>query len=1224
MASVQLVNPATGVVYNVDEEHAENERRAQGWEYATPEQVAEYDRIKEQEARGLPAQIETVGETALGKYAKVLELGGRTIGALGIPQFDAEGKRIEQPRIAGAGAEQYFPEPFTPEAKARRQAFPATTTATDIGTDIAAGAATVAAAPAGVAGVAGALGTEFVVGGALGEAGSALREDRPPTLEGAASQGALSVVFAGAGLGAQRLYRSVAPKVGALRETAQKAQRARVSRAAPEDLSDPTVAQDFLRRTEEQARETVEALDEAVRAYRPPVANNPTAQREALQGLADGFRARDEAFAEQLDAAMRMPRQDRFRELLRMREEVAGVAAEALDDIIRRPSLWGDKAVAHADTLRAAGAARGADPAAFADAIRSVDDDQVRKLLGDLEAQLGDRTAANAAQAFRPARSVGAAAADGGEQITEDEIRHYLTNDAEIVDDLKELAGGALGTGEKGAVQRTFDAFAETTNNATKRQDFAAATPTDLPTRRRLDVERADYANEIGRVANLLESHGVKGRAVALRGLAGEIKAAPLEQVTGLIDQSKQLLDRIHLTAITNKTEVWKSGEILDAVDPVVERGRALLENPEYVGPKIAELQSGRNRAWSDPESGFIRNISVAENLGVRLMKKVDIDYQTGRLVMEFDPGSVDALLRLDAHQAKPVLAAWANVLDSMERMAKSTVEAGASSVGRSPIGDLLTGIDDMRTMFTIIDRRLTVQRMAAQGAAGQVETAMRIAEDLPLVGGAVKASRKTGTLGTVEGAARAKLARPVRVRSTDEVRSRLRGLIGGGPPTESAAYVRARELVERQRARQAQEGAVRIGGDRKPEFTLEGKTLRDLGHRDVQPEKLAAVRANEEFMLTGRYAGDENGISLIWDPPHRGRPGQLKLNDGRHRFTAAKEAGLPTIYGTIRRPGSGKVLFRGDIPLTNVGEEGAVRTGPGIGGILASPMGVTTLTAGGALAGAPVVANVLQQDEMDAARYLQTQYEADVQFTARALTEPDTAAEYARRNRDQPSTLDRFRGPHTDLSQAYAEHRASVQAMRQDPMNLIEEMAESFGDLPEDLRAQFAAKAFEIAAYLEQHLPPLRGVSVTRPNGLPPSPLEVRTFALRYMAATDPSTVFDDAKRGRLRHEQVQTLRALWPQHYEDLRMTTLLAMGNGRSTVAQRQRADLLFGFGDALDAAFSPRLMAAARAAREAQQAAGSGPGAAPDRTRIAGPRQAGGLNALSLGAAAPAAQ
>jgi hypothetical protein len=256
---------------------------------------------------------------------------------------------------------------------------------------------------------------------------------------------------------------------------------------------------------------------------------------------------------------------------------------------------------------------------------------------------------------------------------------------------------------------------------------------------------------------------------------------------------------------------------------------------------------------------------------------------------------------------------------------------------------------------------------------------------------------------------------------------------------------------------------------------------------------------------------------------------------------------------------------------------------------------------------------------DAEAAEALQRDSDDDTASTARAMTDPEYAARYVKRTKGQPSTMDRFVGVFDNLSQAYADARATVEQMGRDPEALIDAMAQAFGDLPDELSQGVGAKAFQVAQYLQSKLPPVRGVSVTRPNGLPPSSLEMRTFALHYMTATNPRTAFDDAKRGVLRHEQVESLKANWPGLYDDLVTQTVLAMGNGKSTIVQRQRADLLFGLGTALDPAFSSRLSKVARAA-EAKRDQG-GAGSAPQKTNLPGISTPGGINALSLGAAAP---
>lgn len=263
--------------------------------------------------------------------------------------------------------------------------------------------------------------------------------------------------------------------------------------------------------------------------------------------------------------------------------------------------------------------------------------------------------------------------------------------------------------------------------------------------------------------------------------------------------------------------------------------------------------------------------------------------------------------------------------------------------------------------------------------------------------------------------------------------------------------------------------------------------------------------------------------------------------------------------------------------------------------------------------------ASAAAPEDMQAADMLEAEAQRDLEATARALTDPAFAERWARQARELPGTLERFQGPHATLRQAFAERRQAILDATRDPETLIGVMADRFGDLPPEVGMQ----ALQVAQYLSKELPPVRGATVTRPNGLPPDELEMRAWALKYETAVDPSSAFDDAKRGKLRHEQVRTLKAVWPDRYEELRTATLMAMGEGRSSVTQRMRADLLFGFAESLDPAFSRRLSAAAAQAYAERDGAGA-PSSAPARPRSAAATNPGGLNALQLGASAPLPQ
>lgn len=389
-----------------------------------------------------------------------------------------------------------------------------------------------------------------------------------------------------------------------------------------------------------------------------------------------------------------------------------------------------------------------------------------------------DKGAVPEPRGTRPARSAGAA--DEAPTISQKSKEMFLNPETEAaaIDDFKTIMGGALDSAEPGAAQNAFDAFDEISSNATKHADFVAAAPKDAATRAALDAERAAFANQVASVGNVLGDYGAKGQRATLHQFAEEIKAAPLENVASLMDQAKQKLDKLHMSAVRDKNNVLQSKEILSVLDPAVERARATLMNPKYVGPRIAELQEGRNRGWVD----FLRNIKVAEKQGVKLFTDIEPDYITGKMVIRYNPAAMDGLLALDAHRAKPVMNAWAAVFDSMERIAQNTAESGADSAARAPLQQLTESLEGMRTVMDGVQTRLTVKRMGEQGAAGMVERAGRMAEDLPLVGGAVKGLRKAGVVQGFEAAAKSRLAVPVPISSSAAARQRLHAA-GIGPP---------------------------------------------------------------------------------------------------------------------------------------------------------------------------------------------------------------------------------------------------------------------------------------------------------------------------------------------------------------------------------------------------------------------------------------------------------
>ena len=385
-------------------------------------------------------------------------------------------------------------------------------------------------------------------------------------------------------------------------------------------------------------------------------------------------------------------------------------------------------------------------------------------------AELDPGEVPEAVGAGRPRRSVGAAGA-GPERMPAAEVEHFLRSEDEIVDQMRTVAG-AKEAGEKGAFQDFNDAFRDVTNNRVKRQDFAAAAPTDEATRAALMAEKQQISDGLAEVANSLTERGAKSRAAALSKHVDALHDAPVEEVAGMLDRAKQALDDLHMRAIVDKTDPY--GEMLEKVDPVVERIRGALENPKYVGDKIAELQQVRNSAWSDPENGFIRNMEIANATGVNLFKKVGRDYKSGDLVMQFDPRAFEQLIALDAHNSKPVLEAWAKVLDSAERMAANVGEAGVASAKNPARDKLIDSIEAIREVFTTQDKRLAAKDLARPG-----QQLLARAEGLPGVGQVVKTAKSVLGPERVESfvAGRASGHVPLPDRSVKSARDALRRL---------------------------------------------------------------------------------------------------------------------------------------------------------------------------------------------------------------------------------------------------------------------------------------------------------------------------------------------------------------------------------------------------------------------------------------------------------------
>lgn len=262
---------------------------------------------------------------------------------------------------------------------------------------------------------------------------------------------------------------------------------------------------------------------------------------------------------------------------------------------------------------------------------------------------------------------------------------------------------------------------------------------------------------------------------------------------------------------------------------------------------------------------------------------------------------------------------------------------------------------------------------------------------------------------------------------------------------------------------------------------------------------------------------------------------------------------------------------------------------------------------------------------------YLKTESEVIARDTARAIANKNPRERVVATLPGVTSSqgIARFLGSHSTLKEAFDDKRDVLTKMQQNPMLLVDELTDGLAEVQEhapDLHGKMVQQTYKVVGYLQSKLPGTIGASLTRPEGSPPNALAVRQFALYFSAATDPTSVMGDLANNRARKEQIDTLREVWPDVYEDLKGKVIEQLSQGRPTVAQRTRLDLLFDLGEGLDRGLSPRLvqaLAAHRAKAGAPGAPGDGatPGAgkqAPSRRTQPSVGGTGALGSLALGA------
>jgi hypothetical protein len=148
---------------------------------------------------------------------------------------------------------------------------------------------------------------------------------------------------------------------------------------------------------------------------------------------------------------------------------------------------------------------------------------------------------------------------------------------------------------------------------------------------------------------------------------------------------------------------------------------------------------------------------------------------------------------------------------------------------------------------------------------------------------------------------------------------------------------------------------------------------------------------------------------------------------------------------------------------------------------------------------------------------------------------------------------------------------------------------ADEFGELAGEHPQTYllaAGKAAEVRQFLLARLPANVAISMRNPSGFPPSNESIEDWSVYYNAATDPrGLIRRSLARGDIRPQEVETLRTLYPRHYERLQTTILkkivTATQSGEELDDQfLMRMNLLFDLDGAGSPAFSQRAASVAR--------------------------------------------
>ena len=179
------------------------------------------------------------------------------------------------------------------------------------------------------------------------------------------------------------------------------------------------------------------------------------------------------------------------------------------------------------------------------------------------------------------------------------------------------------------------------------------------------------------------------------------------------------------------------------------------------------------------------------------------------------------------------------------------------------------------------------------------------------------------------------------------------------------------------------------------------------------------------------------------------------------------------------------------------------------------------------------------------------------------------------------------FLGDDDNPQSAYVKKRDALM----DDEKFAQAFSEEFGELASEHPQTYlvaAGKAAEVRKFLLDRMPTSIAISMRNPRGYPPTNESVEDWSVYYNAATDPRSVLRSLSRGDIRPQEIETLRTLYPQRYEQIQGSLLTKISAATQSGEELDdqflmRMNLLFDLDGAGSPAFSQR---AAKVARDYQ--------------------------------------